>query len=399
MSRGANTLHAKVSHACTFKSGGLTPELKSFREVFFMRVLSNFFHGGLNLRHTLSKLLLALFTVIALAFAVAAQSPPASLTTLPEADALIYVSPQRILNDAAPRVMAPADLASMRGVFADLKKGAGVDPATLEYLVIAVRFNKPANDLSFVAPDIMAVVGGDFSSESLITLAQLSLQDKLRVEKHGSKSINLMKIDPIATEAEKNPILKSFVEIGAVPLSANSLAIGNLRYLKSAIDAADGTGRISPAALESLMRDPNVLIAASGAPLAAFAKSFGLLGLETTPRESRCDSNFGNFYAAVSMTGTNFSLRGAMNTDNPDTAKIINYLLSGLMKQGIDAVPDKGAQTILQSLKMTARESEIVLEADIPEKVVADYLLTPPKTKTEATKPAPKRPVRKKRTR
>jgi hypothetical protein len=38
-----------------------------------------------------------------------------------------------------------------------------------------------------------------------------------------------------------------FVEIGAVPLSANSLAIGNLRYLKSAIDAAEGNGsRISP---------------------------------------------------------------------------------------------------------------------------------------------------------
>ena len=80
------------------------------------------------------------------------------------------------------------------------------------------------------------------------------------------------------------------------------------------------------------------------------------------------------------MTGTNFSLRGAMNADNPDTAKIINGLLSGLMQQGISAVPDKDAQTILQSLKMTARESEIVIEADIPEKVVADFIQpTPPK--------------------
>ena len=269
--------------------------------------------------------------------------------------------------------MTPAELTKMRSTFADLKKSVGVDPSSVEYLVIAVRFNKPASDLSFVAPDVMAVVGGDFSSDSLMTLGQLYLQDKVRVEKYGSKSITLMKVDPIVAEAEKNPILKPYSEIGVVPLSANSLAIGNLRYLKSAIDAADGNGRISAATLESLLRDPNALISASGAPLASFAKSFGLLGLENTSRESRCDTRFGNFYAAVTMTGTNFSLRGAMNADNPDTAKIINSLLSGLMQQGISAVPDKDAQTILQALKMTARESEIVLEADIPEKVVADF--------------------------
>jgi len=338
-----------------------------------------------------------LAAVLTLAPAVRAQVINTSLATLPEADALIYISPQRILNEAAPHALTPADVTNMRNAFADIKKNTGVDPSTIEYLVIAVRFHKPASDLSFVAPDVMAVFGGDFSSESLMTFAQLAMEDKVRVEKYGSKSISLVKIDPIAAEAEKNPMLKSFAELGAVPLSPNSLAIGNLRYLKSAIDAAEGNGRISAAALESLMRDPNALIAAAGSPLASFAKSFGLMGLETTSRDSRCDTSFGNFYAAVTMAGTNFSLRGAMNADNPDTAKIIKGLLSGLMQQGISAIPDKGAQTILQSLKMTARESEIVLEADIPEKVVADLIRSTPK-KQEAPQTAPKRPVRKKRT-
>jgi hypothetical protein len=352
------------------------------------------------LHKTSSRLLLsAALILISLAPAVLAQSPAVSLATLPEADALIYVSPQRIINEAVPRVVAPAELVKMRGAFADLKKTVGVDPSTVEYLVIAVRFHKPTGDLSFVAPDVMAVVGGDFSAESLITMGQLELQEKVRTEKHGSKTISLMRIDRIAAQAEKNPIFKPFVDIGVVPLSANSLAIGNLRYLKSAIDAVEGNGRISSAALESLLRDPNALIAASGAPLTAFAKSFGLLGLETTARESRCDSSFGNFYAAVTMTGTTFTLRGAMNADNPDTAKIINNLLSGLMRHGIDVVPDKEAQTILQTLKMSARESEVVIEADIPDKVVADFIRSPPATKSEVSKPAPRRTVKKKRTR
>ena len=131
---------------------------------------------------------------VSIAIQAVAQNPHAALASLPEADALIYVSPQRILNEAAPRVVDPADLTKMRSGFAEMKKAAGVDPSSVEYLVLAVRFNKPASDLSFVAPDVMAVIGGDFSSDSLMTLGQLYLQDKLRVEKYGSKSITLQPV-------------------------------------------------------------------------------------------------------------------------------------------------------------------------------------------------------------
>ncbi|HEU4869909.1 MAG TPA: hypothetical protein VFT08_03590, partial [Pyrinomonadaceae bacterium] len=103
---------------------------------------------------------LAVIVSLAIVVQAFAQNPHAALATLPEADALVYVSPQRILNEAAPRVVDPAELTKMRSTFADLKKSAGVDPSSVEYLVIAVRFNKPASDLSFVAPDIMAVIGG-----------------------------------------------------------------------------------------------------------------------------------------------------------------------------------------------------------------------------------------------
>ena len=333
----------------------------------------------------------ALFAVLSLTSAAVAQNNAAALANLPEADALIYISPQRIVNEAVPRVMPPAEIAKMRSAFADIKKSAGIDPSSIEYIVLAVRFNKPAADLSFVAPDIMIVAGGDFSSESLMTLGELYLQDKARVEKSGSKSITLVKVDPIVLQAEKMPILKPYSEVGIVPLSANSIAIGNLHYLKSAIDAAEGKDRISAATLESLLRDPNVLASASGAPLGAFAKSIGMLGLENTTRASRCDTPFGNFYAAITMTGTSFSLRGAMNADNPDTAKIINKLVSELLKEAISSALDKQAQPILQSLKMSARDNEVIWEADIPEKVVADYIrMEPKKAETSVTAPAPK---------
>lgn len=328
------------------------------------------------------------------------QNIAASLTTLPEADTLIYINPRRILNDALPRVAPAKDLAQMRAVFEDLKKSIGIDPANLDYVVIALRFHKPTADLGFVPPEVIAVASGDLSADSLMTLAQLELQERAREEMHGARKIGIAKIDPIVAAAEKNPLLKSFSEIGFTALNTNTIAVGNVGYLKAALDAADGTGRIANTAISSLVRDPNALLSATGSPLAAFAKSFGLLGTQQTARDPRCDTTFGNFYAAVTMEGNNFNLRGAMNADNPDTAKIINGLFAGLFQHAISAVPDKDAQSILNALKLTAQENEVVISASIPEATVADILRqqSQPKTTTATTSTPPKKPaVRKKR--
>ena len=341
------------------------------------------------------SILLLLFVLFSIAPAVFAQPAAASLANLPDADMLIYFSPQRIVRDAIATALPPKEVTEMQAAFADMKRAVGVDPATVEYVVLAVRFHKPAADLSFVAPDVMVVAGGDFSAESLLTLAQLSLQDKVQTEKQGSRTISIMKIDEVAKQAEKNPVLKPFVEVAGVALSPNTLAIGNLRYINAAVQAAEGTGRIKPEALQSLLRDPNVLFAATGAPLTAFARSFGLLGTETTARDGRWDSGFGNFYAAITMSGANYSLRGAMHADNPDTAKIITGLLSGLMKTDITAVPDKNAQAILKTLKILARDNEVVIEADIPVQMVVDAIREQSKPKTQtAPTTAPKKTTR-----
>src|SRR5881275_2922027 len=92
--------------------------------------------GGSSL---LKILIVAALALLSLAPQTVAQNSQTALASLPEADTLIYVSPQRILNEAAPRVMAPAELTKMRASFGDIKKAIGVDPATIEYLVIAVR--------------------------------------------------------------------------------------------------------------------------------------------------------------------------------------------------------------------------------------------------------------------
>jgi hypothetical protein len=330
------------------------------------------------------------------------QSVLNSLSSLPEADALIYINPQRILNELVPKLLPAKDVEGMRQGFEEVRKNAGIDPGKVDYMVIAVRFKKPTAELSFQPPEFLVVTGGDFSAESLMTLARMASQGKLRDEKYADKTIGLMTIDPIVKEAEKNPFLKAFSEVGIVSLNANTIASGTPGYLRAAIDAAGGKDRINPATLNSLVRDPNALISIAGTPWRSFAKSFGMLGTETNARPPRCESNIGDFYAALTMDATNFMIRGVTNADNPDTAKILANLYSGLLHYAAGSIPDPSAQSLLKGLAITAEGDEVFLNADFPQQMVIDLIqqkMKPKAMEATAAKPSVKHVVRRRRTR
>lgn len=331
-----------------------------------------------------------------------------SLANLPEADLLIYVNPQRILNEALPKFLPAKDLENMRKGFEDMKNMAGVDPTKLDYMVIAVRFRKPTADLNFQSPEFMLVSSGDFSADALMTLARNASQGKLRDESYGGKTMGLMTIDPIVKESEKNPFLKSFAEIAVAPLTANTIATGTPGYLRAAIDASGGKGRISTQALASLVRDPNVLISMAGSPWGSFAKSFGMLGTETTPRTPRCESRIGDFYAALTMDANNFMIRGMSNADNPDTARILANLYSGLLQYASNSIPDASAKSLLKGIAITAEGDEVLLRADFAQQMILDLIKQQMKPKEATTsaiqveppaKPAVKPTVKRRRTR
>ncbi|MFZ0062107.1 MAG: hypothetical protein WAL47_08730 [Pyrinomonadaceae bacterium] len=327
----------------------------------------------------------------------APQDIRTALASLPEADTLVFINPRRIINEVAPRVMSEKDLEAMRKTFADINQFAGVDPTKVDFIVMAVRFRKPTADLKFVPPEFMAVTSGDFNSESLMNLARVASEGKFRDETYGSKTLSLMTIDPIAKESEKNPFLKSFAEVGVVALTDNSIAVGTPNYLRAAIDAAGGNGRISMGNLNSLLRDPSVLASAAGSPMGSFSRSFGIFGTETNPRAPKCESNLGDFYVALTMDATNFMLRGAMGADNPDTASIMNSLLSGFLRQAGSFMPGKAEQSVLNSLQLTAKDNEVVLSADLPQQMVIDFIKShsqPKKEEAKASTPTPaKKPV------
>ena len=316
------------------------------------------------------------------------QNVAASLASLPEADTLVYMSPRLILNEAAPRVMPEKELGEVRNGLAEMKKNVGVDPGNIDYVVIQTRFKKPTADLSFSLPEFMAVTGGDFSADELMVFIKQTAKEKLREEKYGSKRLSIFTIDDVAKQAEKTPLLKSLSEVAIVALNGNTIAAGTTAYIKAAIDAGEGKGRISADLLNSVMRDPNALVSIAGSPWTAFAKTFALLGTENNPRAPRCDSRLGDFYAAITMDATSFKFRGAMNADNPDTAKIIKSLLSSLLQQAAEFNKDKNAQAVLSSLVITPTDTEVLVQAEVSQQAVADFIKEQSAPKKQAVAPA-----------
>ena len=328
-----------------------------------------------------------------------------SLALLPEADAVLYFNPRRILTEALPRVVPQKDVESMSAGLNALKSQAGIDPRTLDYLVLQVRFKKPAADLSFSLPEFLLVASGDFDGGALLQVAREAAKGKLREETYNSKTLNLITIDDIATQAQKTPILKSLSEVGVVLLNGDTIAMGTTSYVKAAVDAAAGHGRISQDLLNSVMRDQTALVSTAGSPLTAFAKTFALLGTENNPRNPKCDMKLGDYYAAITMDDTSFKLRGAMNADNPDTAKIIKSLLSMGLESAAGTIKDSQAQAALRRLVITPTDTEVLIQADMSQQAVADFIRemnTPKKqdvavstpTTTPEVKPTSKRRTR-----
>ena len=204
------------------------------------------------------------------------QSASAALANLPDADVLIDFSPQRILTRPAPEFMTATDLAKMRGTFADIKKAAGVDPSAVEYLVIALAISQARRRSEFRRAGHPGCSRGRlqlrFTPDSCATNSPgQTAPGEARVK---NDFVDARRSDSSTGRKDSAAQVPRKGKIGAVALSANSIAVGNLPYLKSAVEAAEGTGRINPATLESLMRDPNVLVAATGAPLSSIAKGF-----------------------------------------------------------------------------------------------------------------------------
>ncbi|HEX8089003.1 MAG TPA: hypothetical protein VF762_09135 [Blastocatellia bacterium] len=352
--------------------------------------------------HTRLLLCAAALLIPATVLAQAPAAPQAGaspLPSLPECDAIMYINARRIINEALPRILPAAQYGKVKAGLEDMKKKTGIDINGLESGVLALRFGKPITS----PPDFVFVVRGAFNADSLLSLARIGMEGKLREEKYGSKSINVFKLSEVMGQANAKSLPIGTNDLAASALDGGTLVLGTLPYVKATIDAEAGQRRASPELVALAMRDAGALLSM------AIIISPGLLNGALPPQAAgneeitRIISGIENFYLSVGMNATDFPLAASVRTASAEQA----HTLSGILEMGLHAVSsqitDKNAQSMIDTLKVTTEGNEVQAKIAIPQETVATLIRrageqkpnvkanTPPK-EMPARKPQRKKP-------
>jgi hypothetical protein len=326
---------------------------------------------------------------------VFAQAPATgSLPALPESDAILYINARRIINEALPRVLSAAQFAKVKTELDEVKRKTGIDISGFESGVLALRFGKPIT----ATPDFVFVTRGTFNADALVSLARIGLQGKIREEKYGSKSINIVKLSDVMGATGAKAVPGGLDEVAGTALDGNTLALGTISFLKATIDAQAGEKVINPALAALAMRDTSALISlAINIPPGAF-NSLIPAGMQGNEEIGKLIAGIENFSLSLGMGATDFPLQAAVRTASAEHA----HTLSGILEMGIRAagssMKDKKSQAMLDALKITDEGSSVRVVIAIPQETVATLLrdagaLNP--TAAEQKTDQPKKPVAK----
>ena len=376
---------------------------------------------------TRARILLPLALMLALATPHASAQVPidarGALASFPESQAVLYVNARRIVNELLPRVLPPAEYQKM---LAEVQKG-GFDVRDLDYAAVAVRFAQPApaNGL----PEFIVVVRGGFNPDALLAIGRIaagSQNVKTRQESYGSKTLDIIdteSVSKIMGDGDKSkggaggePKSNPYPEIAVTTLDSRTLVAGVPAYVKAAIDAAAGQGRLNPSTLELAAREPQALWSLTAAIPPSLSDSVHKYGVPSNEELDKTLAWMKQISLSQGMDALNITFHAALLTDQPEHASA----LSGLVRMGMvalqmslaeeaakknskDAADARTALGVLKTVVNRTEGSTLVISAAVPLSTVAELvrkqMVKPPATTAATTRRTLRRTGRRRTTR
>jgi hypothetical protein len=308
------------------------------------------------------SLLRAALAVFALASPASAQlvgDARNALTTFPESQAVLHVNAHRILNGALPRLLPKAEYDKM---IAESRK-VGFDVRDVHSVTAGIRFTEPAQPGGF--PEVLLVVRGSFSADALLALARVAASTQNlqpREENYLGKPIQVFDLTSLSKGGEgAKPSSLPFKEIAAVALNANTLVVGVPGYVRAAVDADNGQGRLQASLLDLAARDPQALWSLTAELPENMAQHVQKLGVPPNEELNRILGWLRQVSFSNGMDALNFTLRAAILADSPDHANAI----SGLVRMGLTAAESAAQRDIERKRRKPdeSRQARIALNA------------------------------------
>lgn len=320
--------------------------------------------------------ILAVIAVLSLAgIDAAAQTrtrdttPAASglMASLPQSDAVAQVKMKQLFNEAMPRILAnnPARLAQVNAEVEDFKTRTGLDARMFDQIALGVRFRFPGAGITRV--ETVALANGEFNPAAMVAAGRVAANGKYREEKYKGKTIHIFTLD------QNVRVLGVFDfrinELAAVPLDANTLALGDPTSVRSAIDVSRNSRRANAELIALASRDPNAVIGFGGNVSEQLIRN---VDIGNAPIASDL-AKLRQVYGSVSTTEKDLELFLAARAVNAEAAQSLGLTLEGLKQFGallvgrLSGARGVLAKSALTNLKIVTDANELQIRTAVPQ--------------------------------
>jgi hypothetical protein len=330
-----------------------------------------------------------------------AASGNAALAALPASDFVINIDAQRALNETLPSLLAsnPTLLAKMNAELERFEKETGINPRSFESVAVGGRLTNGRAQASRA----VVIARGSFNADAMLdnALAMVKAKgEKIQKEEqqYEGKRIILISHPERKKEASTSSENAHPVVIGKdkdvdyiispvdnrmaiAVLDSNTLAVGDLDSVRSAVDASLGRNRVDDELVRLATQTPNAVVGFSGKmPQSLTEKSSASKG-----SIEKYFASIRQFYGSFSANGTDAETLLAVRTETAEQAGEIGQALNTLktlsafgfsQSSGGDSAKRDSIAEALKGLTITTQGNEVQINVRIPQASIAPLMRT-----------------------
>jgi hypothetical protein len=269
-----------------------------------------------------------------------------------------------MLSDALPRAYNnnPAELARINSEIDKFKASTGLDARIIERLVVGVSYRQTAAGKTLV--ETVAVARGNFGNASFAPSNRTGQE-----QKYAGKTIRVFSVDE---QVKLIGLFKMRVtDVAVVMLDANTIAVGKLERVRSAIDAHAGRGRVSPEITALASHDTNALLGMGGNVPASLTQNLDMGNI------SKSIASVRQFYSTLGTTANGFNMLMALRTDNAGAARSLSTMITGLKQLApfalgqLPAARQRPLRSLVENSKVGTEGSEVLITLELEQVDVA----------------------------
>lgn len=303
-----------------------------------------------------------------------AKQQPSLLNSLPPSDAVALINVNHLLGEALPKLLAqnPAKLGEITNELAKFKLQTGLDPSSFEQIALGLSYTYPREGITKIST--IALARGTFNARAIVAAGKLAGDGKYVERKYQGQTIYVFSLQQQIRLFGLWDV--KVMDLAVSALDGNTLALGNLDAVHSAIDANKARKHANPELIALASRDPNAVLGFGANIPAALLKNVSLSN-DTLARELTAVRQI---YGTLGMTNTDLELMLAARTVDTYSAKNLDDTLAGLKMFGAIGVSrmsgPKGilARTALDNLKTTTVGNELQIRTAVPQSQVAPLI-------------------------